>query len=278
MAYLRLSDNLDDHPKFAGLSDGAFRYWVHANLWVSRHLTDGSIPIRIASSISKHSPERVRELLAAGLWHDEGDRYRVHDYLDHNASRDEVIKLRKIKAERMVKWRASRQRPLKPAPADAPRGEFVDIPRGVSRDIPQAQPLDAPVVVRRTTIPSPLLSKYSGGSNDPPPSTRAGEEQPSDGLADTFWQSWRDLFRHTQAGAVLPLVPRKLDELHLVDLVAQYPDPAYLLKMAELFLRLDLPDLRGKPRSLGMFKHWAPWCDTELRRAGIVPEGVGLLL
>jgi hypothetical protein len=60
--------------------------------------------------------------------------------------------------------------------------------------------------------------------------------------------------------------PREVVE-HILPLVKQYP-VARLVALAELFMRWDTRDLQGKPRSLGLFRHYVPTLDGELRKAG----------
>ena len=178
-------------------------------------------------------------LLEAGFLDATPDGLVVHDH-DHHAP-DYVRKRRAREEQRKARGVSS---PTERRPASAER-----------------RPVDS-------TPLSPLPSPHT-----PHPKERARAVETGSGEA--FWETWREIFRKTQNGATVPdLTPRRSDADHIVALVGAYPDGEYLAYMAELFLRVDTPDLRGKPRSIGMFRHWAPWCDAELRKAGRAPKVV----
>jgi hypothetical protein len=105
MAYLRLSDDMPDHPKISGLSAESFRFWITANCWCQKHLTDGKIPTSALRSILHYTPKRAAELVQAGLWIETADGFQVHDFLAHNDSRERVIERRSGKAARVARWR-----------------------------------------------------------------------------------------------------------------------------------------------------------------------------
>jgi hypothetical protein len=115
VAYLRISDDLPDHPKISRISDGTFRLYINANCWCQKHLTDGKITAASLQDIPRYRANRVEELLAAGLWHREPDGYRVHDFLQHNDSKAEVTARRQRTASRVASWR---ERHPKPASAE----------------------------------------------------------------------------------------------------------------------------------------------------------------
>jgi hypothetical protein len=91
---------------------------------------------------------------------------------------------------------------------------------------------------------------------------------------ERFWSRWRDLYAETHRGATLPLTATHLETGHMFALLDKYP-PAYLEKMAELFLRRTDADVRGKPKGLGLFRYHAPWCDSTLREHGYAPAIAG---
>lgn len=93
MPYLRLDDNVMEHPKMERLSDPAFRIWMRGLTYCARLMTDGFIPRRLA--LSWGSLKRIGELMAAGLWDEAVGGYRVHDYLDWNESRERILERRR---------------------------------------------------------------------------------------------------------------------------------------------------------------------------------------
>jgi hypothetical protein len=89
---------------------------------------------------------------------------------------------------------------------------------------------------------------------------------------ERFWDRWRALHAETHHGATLPLTATHLETGHVIALLEQYPI-AHLEKMAEVFMRRTDADVRGKPKSMGLFRHHAPWCDAMLREHGFAPAG-----
>jgi hypothetical protein len=155
MAYLRISDDAMDHPKLQPLSHGAFRFWFCANCWCQKHLTDGLIPVPSVIHIPYFRAGYVRDLIAAGLWHQERGSYVVHDFLVHNDSREMVKERRRKKANRMASWRERR----------ADMMHAVDAPRDAPVDRLQTPPVDAP---RDGLVSSPsphLTSPHSDPKN-----------------------------------------------------------------------------------------------------------------
>ena len=81
VTWVRIDDHFDEHEKVVGLSDAAFRAFVTGLCYSGRNLTDGRIP-------GAKLPRRrtVSELVAAGLWDENGNGVKVHDYLDFQPS------------------------------------------------------------------------------------------------------------------------------------------------------------------------------------------------
>ena len=96
--FIKLDDTTPDHPKVDGLSNAAFRAWIEALCYCSEYLTDGAI--------SRHRLGRrdgakvVAELLSVGLVRETDDPARVviHDYLEHQTSRQQVVDIRAKRA------------------------------------------------------------------------------------------------------------------------------------------------------------------------------------
>lgn len=94
-----MDDKTPRHPKIAGLTDRAFRWWVHGLCYASEFLTDGVLPRAFCATV----PGKVRaELCAAGLWTalTDGTGVAIHDYLDHQSSRAEVESSRSAARDR----------------------------------------------------------------------------------------------------------------------------------------------------------------------------------
>lgn len=99
MVWTRLDDQFPDDPKIAPLSDAAFRMYVCSIVYSNRLLTDGEIPKVVAHRyVARRGHHIGLELVKAGLFHETGDRYVVHDFHDRNPSASEVIERREARA------------------------------------------------------------------------------------------------------------------------------------------------------------------------------------
>lgn len=139
MTWTRISDTFTDQPNVLGLSDAAFRAHIEALVWSNRQLTDGRIPAaglrRIASAADTKAV--VAELLAAGMWQEDGDAYEL-DWADQE-SRENV-------EARRTEWarRAARQRLHNRGDHSTcdPKRCRVLLSNGVTRDSPSDSPRD----------------------------------------------------------------------------------------------------------------------------------------
>lgn len=96
MSFAKLDDGYPDHPKI--LAAGPLAAWLHtcALCYCNRLHTDGFIPsgqIRKLADVEQPAA-LVQRLVEANLWEPCQGGYRVHDYLDHNLSADEIAQRR----------------------------------------------------------------------------------------------------------------------------------------------------------------------------------------
>jgi hypothetical protein len=112
MVWIRIDDQFADHPKVAAA--GPLAAWLHVCglCYCGRHLTDGFVPHGAAIHLAAfphigvstggvpgmfecgHDVEvdqLIGELLDAGLWEPVEGGYVIHDYLDYNPSREQVL-------------------------------------------------------------------------------------------------------------------------------------------------------------------------------------------
>jgi hypothetical protein len=106
VSWVRVDDGFTEHPKVIGLSDAAFRLHIHGMCYSARQLTDGLIPSQWLRGTGR-KPKAVLELVSAGLWDEIEGGYRIHDYLEYQVSRDQVLYKRNEAAARMQKVRAN---------------------------------------------------------------------------------------------------------------------------------------------------------------------------
>lgn len=109
MTWARFDDQADDHPKIAGLTDKAFRWWFRGCLYSNRYLLDGVLPASFLSRV----PGRARvELIEAGLWEPSGSAVLIHDFHDYNPTAESVKEQRRRTAERVKRFRNGGTAPL----------------------------------------------------------------------------------------------------------------------------------------------------------------------
>jgi hypothetical protein len=123
MTWVKIDDRFPSHRKVALLSDRAFRLHVSAICWCSENLTDGRITNRELSLITRIRGVKAtaKQLEDAGVWDRTEDGWAIHDYLDFNPSRDQVLAERKKNAERQEKFRRRKNgKPVPPDGSDAP--------------------------------------------------------------------------------------------------------------------------------------------------------------
>jgi hypothetical protein len=116
MPWVKLDDRFPSHRKVALLSDRAFRLHVSAICWCAENLTDGSIGDRELPLVAhiRGIKATAKELQEAGVWDRTDDGWMIHDYLDYNPSREQVLLERKKNAERQERFR--QRRSGKPTP------------------------------------------------------------------------------------------------------------------------------------------------------------------
>jgi len=98
--YLALDDRFPSNPKVAGLSDRAFRLHVVALCHCATQLTDGLVrdSAKLWANIGGNIRSYTRitsELCLAGLWVKVDGGFRIHDYLDWNASAAQIKEKRR---------------------------------------------------------------------------------------------------------------------------------------------------------------------------------------
>ena len=95
MAWMKVESSVARHRKFVQAGPAASWLWLCGNAYCQEGLTDGFIPCEALEYLGVKQPRRlVPALVRAGLWDDVDGGWRVHDYLDHNKTADEVQRIR----------------------------------------------------------------------------------------------------------------------------------------------------------------------------------------
>lgn len=134
MSWAKIDDHFATHPKI--IAAGGDAAWLHvcALCYCAEHLTDGLVPKALVGRLSdrKRPHALASRLVEVGMWLDDGEAYRLHDYLDWNPSREQVLREREAAKER----RAKRGRT-----SDERRPNVINpVPVPVPKDLSLAQP------------------------------------------------------------------------------------------------------------------------------------------
>jgi hypothetical protein len=123
MAWVRLSDDFYDHPRFQHVSALGVALYVAALAWCNRNATDGRISHRALCGLLSFdgicltsgmtgrdatSDDALDELIESGLVVEDAGDYLIHDYLDYQPSRAEIEAKRDGSKQRMQKSRRLR--------------------------------------------------------------------------------------------------------------------------------------------------------------------------
>ncbi|WP_428956155.1 hypothetical protein [Streptomyces sp. cg35] len=163
MPWVRLDDRFPSHRKVALLSDRAFRLHVSAICWCAENLTDGHIADRELALVAhiRGIKATAKQLQEAGVWDRTDDGWLIHDYLDYNPSREQVLLERKRNAERQERFR--RRKNGKPTPP--PEGDGNGGSNGVTQN-GESHPNDTTATRRR----------HDGDTTAPPNEAEPNEE------------------------------------------------------------------------------------------------------
>jgi hypothetical protein len=108
MTWVKLDDKFYAHPRAVAAGRDGRAASLAALCWPKAHLTDGIIPNAMLAQLAIHALDRTTggakaasALVRVGLWHDEGEHWRIHDYHQRNDSAaDEKARRDQIASER----------------------------------------------------------------------------------------------------------------------------------------------------------------------------------
>lgn len=182
MVWFKVDDRLPLNRKMAGVSLAAVGLWVEGGSWASGAQTGGTIPKQLLRLLHVESSEKLAdELVAAGLWEDEGNQWRIHDFFDYNPTAKEVedLKASRSKAGRSGGLKSGESRRSKrEANREAKTKQNRSKPRSKNEAVP---------------VPVPYISTNVDISPKPPTGVESDEEQirePSSEPTVEFTQFW----------------------------------------------------------------------------------------
>lgn len=112
MAWVRIDDEYGDHPKIIIAGPIASAIQTRSICYCNRHLTDGFLPDDIVPSIVAWVNSHLEKLgvppekrninwpalmIKNGLWERADGGYNIHDYLDYNPTKEQVLAKRKLR-------------------------------------------------------------------------------------------------------------------------------------------------------------------------------------
>lgn len=141
MGWVRIEDGYAEHPKLLAVGPLGLALHVAALCWCNRQLTDGFVPYGALATLlpvpdpdtyAEHAAQGIghgaqdtehwawgigwptpkevaRALVRVGLWEKRNGGWQIHDYLQFQFSRDEVLAKREAAKERMARVRGSRE-------------------------------------------------------------------------------------------------------------------------------------------------------------------------
>lgn len=78
MTWFRVDDTLAHHHKVVKAGNAAMGLWVRAASWCAQQLTDGHVPIEIASQLG--TAPQIARLVSVRLWHEVDGGYQFHEW------------------------------------------------------------------------------------------------------------------------------------------------------------------------------------------------------
>ncbi len=118
MPWGRLDDQANSNAKLLALSDAAWRMWGCGLIYCQANLTDGFIPEHAVHAFGVRAKNKaivideLCSILVPGkqvMWERVAGGYQIHDYLDWNNSRKEVMEDRARSRDRVDNWRERRK-------------------------------------------------------------------------------------------------------------------------------------------------------------------------
>jgi hypothetical protein len=179
MAWVKVDDQFFRHPKVMAAGRDARDLYLVGLCYCAQSLTDGFVPSQAVRVLAAEAeidtgPASAARLVEVGLWEPTEAGYRVHDYLEYQPSKDQVLHTREVRAEagrRGGKQKASNLLDKSPSKtlakskqnsAPYPSRTHPDpVPIPVPADRPTGEGMDRPVPSHRAPRPHPLPPEFA---------------------------------------------------------------------------------------------------------------------
>lgn len=165
MSWVRLDDKFHSNAKVLAAGNAATGLYVRCCAWSADNGTDGTIPRVVAKSFG--TAREIANLISVRMWVEDGDNYRIPDFLDFNFSRAEQEERRAKRAAAGSKGgrKSAERRSNEQANAQALATGSLDA--CYVQDEANANPVPEPV-------PEPVASQVTTPPTDFPATGRLG--------------------------------------------------------------------------------------------------------
>lgn len=103
MTWVKLDGLFPNHPKVISAGPSAAWLYVAGLCYCGRYLTDGFVPDGALQGMGGYGVLRARHLagvlVSVNLWEQRDGGYYIHDYLEHQRSREDVDKVRVVRRQ-----------------------------------------------------------------------------------------------------------------------------------------------------------------------------------
>lgn len=90
MGWVRTDDDFYDHPAWIGASCAEVGAWMLMKAWCNRNLSNGKVPEVVVPRLGIDD-DTLAALAQRGRIHRNGSGWEIHDFLDYQPSREEVL-------------------------------------------------------------------------------------------------------------------------------------------------------------------------------------------
>lgn len=162
MTWVKLDDQFPDHPKVIAAGGDAAWLYVAGLCYCQAKLTDGHIPRGIVVRLTdrRHPLVLANQLVKVGLWEEDADGFRVHDFMEYNLDSATVKAKKDANRNRVTAWRKERGgNAVRNAVTTDVRTQIVHDPASASASASKDQRHAQPVAERVT--PSEIEAVYA---------------------------------------------------------------------------------------------------------------------
>lgn len=261
MGWARIDDDFPNHPKVWRVGAEGVALFLEGLCHASKFLTDGVLarPEVERMRLVKRPLTVAQKLVEVGLWEQDGENFRIHDYHDYNPPSNAVRERRAANRERVSKWRDKQNESETNAPSNALRNDHVT----------------DPTLASARSAPAPALGRDGGRSSGFPrrrhpldESTDYSQDPEHSERAERFlgeFSAW-----HADVLGARFVGNYERDRPHALRLVTAYSGRE-LEALTCLYLRAKGDHFDGKPRTIGRLAEAASMIEEQMKREGKWP-------